>query len=146
MTLAELWRAALAKLRIRHADREAKPVLEILDAVLPSLVVSVKNTRDTVTDERLGSLMVSTVQLTYWPGEAVALRWLAAAWTGYCQHEALELVTLEDGTRPIDPHAAPRFDRGLRNGLPVVLTPETLMQTFLAVAPPDVAADLACRP
>lgn len=143
MTLTDHWRAALAKLRVRHADREATPCLEIHDGPKPALFVCVNNTRDTVTDERLGSLAVSTVTLTYWPGEAVALRWLAAAWAGYIQHEALELVTLEDGTRPIDPHAHPRFDRGLRHGLPVELTPKTLLETFEAVMPPEVAAEMA---
>lgn len=142
VTLADQWRAAVARLRVRHADREAIPVFDVLDGDPPSLFVGVTNTRDTVTDERLPMLAVSTVSLTYWPGEAVALRWLAAAWAGYQQHEALELVTLEDGTRPIDPHAAPRFDRGLRHGLPVTLTPETLRQTFLAVMPPDVVEEM----
>lgn len=142
MTLYEQWKGAVDRLRVRHADREAIPHFDITDGPHPALFVRVENTRDTVTDERLGSLPVSTVTLTYWPGEAVALRWLAAAWAGYIQHEALELVTLEDGTRPIDPHAHPRFDRGLRHGLPVVLTPETLRATFLAVAPPEVAEEL----
>jgi len=142
VTLADQWRTAVSKLRVRHADREATPVFEVHDGNPPTLFVGVVNTRDTVTDARLPMLAVSTVSLTYWPGEAVALRWLAAAWAGYQQHEALELVTVEDGTRPIDPHAAPRFDRGLRHGMPVALTPESLRQTFLAVMPADVAEEM----
>lgn len=145
MTLADQWRAVVARLHVRHADREAVPMFEVLDGDPPSLYVSVINTRDTVTDARVPLLPVSCVSLRYWPGEVVALRWLAAAWTGYVQHEALELVTLEDGSRPIDPHAHPRFDRGLRHGLPVELTEETLRQTFLAVMPADVAEEMyAC--
>ena len=143
MTLAEQWRGVVAKLRVRHHDREARPVFEIHDAAQPALFVAVENTRDTVTNERLGRLPVSTVTLTYWPGETVALRWLAAAWAGYIQHEALELVTLEDGTRPIDPHGDVKYDRGLRHGLPIELTPATLLQTFEAVMPPDVAKEMA---
>jgi hypothetical protein len=136
------WKAAVAKLRVRHADREATPIFEIEPGDPPSLHVRVLNTRDTVTDERIASLAISSVRLRCWPGETVALRWLAAAWAGYCQHEALELVTA-DGKRPIDPHASCRLDRGLRNGLPVELTAETLLQTFEAVMPADVAAEMA---
>lgn len=140
--LNEQWAAVIAKLRVRHADREAVPCFDLIPGDPPALFVSVKNTRDTVTDERLASLAVSTVTLTYFPGEAVALRWLAAAWAGYQLHEALELVTA-DGVRPIDPHSHARHDRGLRHGLPLVLTPETLLQTFEAIAPVDVAGEYA---
>lgn len=142
MTIADQWRSVVARLRVRHADREAVPMFEVFDGEPPTLFVHVINARDTVTDARLPDLAVSSVALTFWPGDTLALRWLAAAWAGYVQHEALELVTLEDGTRPIDPHAAARFDRGLRNGLPVVLTPETMRETFLAVMPVDVVEEM----
>jgi hypothetical protein len=125
-----------------HADRDATPVFSLANAPCPVLSVSVTNTRDTVTNERLPSLAVSTVRLTYFPGKDVARRWLAAAWAGYQIHESLELVTA-DGMRPIDPHAHERHDRGLRHGLPITLTPETLLQTFEAIAPPDVAREYA---
>lgn len=142
VSLTEQWQKVVSRLRVRHADREATPVFEVFDGRHPTLLVRVMNTRDTVTDERLGSLAVSSVELTYFPGDTVALRWLAAAWAGYVQHEALELVTV-DGVRPIDPHAHERLDRGLRYGLPVVLTPETLLRTFEAVMPADVAKEMA---
>lgn len=135
------WKDAIARLRVRHADRDAVPVFRILDGDPLHLEVSVQNARDTVTDERLPSLVVSTVTLTYWPGEVVAMRWLAAAWAGYVQHEALELVTV-NGLRPLDPHADPKFDRGLRHGLPVELTPETLLRSFEAVMPADLALEM----
>jgi len=142
MTLYEHWKAAIAKLTFRHGDRSARPTFELFDGAHPVLNISVKNTRCSVTDEPIGSLAVSSVELTFWPGETVALRWLAAGYAGYIQHEALELVTLADGTRPIDPHADPKFDRGLRYGLPTRLTPETLLQSFEAIMPAEVAREM----
>lgn len=141
--LADHWRQAVAMLRVRHADRDAIPVFRVLDGDVPRLEVSVRNARDTLTNVRLDVLVVSTVTLTYWPGETVALRWLAAAWAGYVQHEALELVTLDSGERPIDPHADPVLDRGLRHGLPVELTPASLLLSFEAIMPADRARELA---
>lgn len=140
--MLEQWRDAVRSIRVRHADRDAVPQFRVLDGEPPRLEVSVRNARDTVTDERLDVLVVSTVTLTYWPGEVVARRWLAAAWAGYVQHEALELVTV-DGARPIDPHASAELDRGLRHGLPVELTPETLLRTFEAIMPVDLAREMA---
>lgn len=142
--LIEQWQEALDGMRFRHADREVTPVFSLGSGEHPSLHVSMRNIRDSVTDERMGSLSISSIELTYFPGLTVARRWLAAAFAGYLQHESLELVTLADGTRPIDPHGGnPDLDRGLRHGMPVKLTPETLLKTFEAVMPAAVAKEMA---
>lgn len=145
MTLADQWRAVVARLHVRHADREAVPMFEVFDGEPPVLFVHVVNTRDTVTDARLPDLAVSSVALTFWPGETVALRWLAAAWMGYIAHETLELVTLEDGSRPLDPHERPVLDMCLRVGLPVLLTPDSLLDTLSLAMPRSEAEAMIAR-
>lgn len=139
-TIGDQWRHALAGMVIRHLDREATPVFEVVGDQRPSLHVRVMGAVDTVTHQRMGSLAVSSVELTYFPGLRLAEVWLAAAWAGYMQHEALELVTRKDGSRPLDPHGGDAsLDRGLRCGLPVRLTPLTLVDSLCAVMPLDRA-------
>lgn len=141
MTITEQWRAAVARTRIRHIDPTCEPVLEVIDG--PQLSIAVRNARNTIDqNRRFVSLAISTVKLTYWPGDALAEMWLAASWAGYVSHEALELVTVT-GVRPLDPHEPPfHYDRGLRCGYPAELTPETLRQTLELVMAPSVAAEL----
>jgi hypothetical protein len=144
VSLADAWRDALEGMTFEHLDRSVTPTFEIIGGVdSPALAVSAENAVDTVTGQRIASLKVSTVQLSYFPGKTVARRWLAAAWAGYMQHEALELVRIEDGTRPIDPHGPDvELDRGLRHGLPVVLTPESMLRSFCAVMPEERARQM----
>ena len=139
MDLATQWRSALADVRIRHPNRESRVNVTIDDQPDgPVLLLSLDQTRDSRDPEKIISpFMISCVRLTYFPGVKLARQWLAAAFAGYIQHEALELVTIGDyETRPLDPHLPPfTYDRGLRHGLPPVLTPQSLAASLAAVMP-----------
>lgn len=137
--VCEQWTAALAGMEIRHLDHESRVLVEVRDGP-PTLSVAVEGAVDTDTGKRR-YLAVSSVELTYFPGEIVARRWLAAAWAGYVQHEALELVR-HRGVRPLDPHADIRIDRGLRCGFPTRLTPASLVETLLLVVSPTFVDEL----
>lgn len=140
--LTTLWERALRPLVVRHPNRESQAVLTLIDGTAPSLQVALDKTvdsRDPTIEMR--RFIISNVKLTFWPGEFLARAWFAAAWGGYIQHEALELVTIGDTvTRPLDPHAPPyTCDRGLREGLPVELTPATLLSSLAVVMHRDAA-------
>jgi hypothetical protein len=136
-----LWRDALAGLEVRHPNGRSNVVLRVLDGEPPSLYVGLDQTWCTRTGELWAPFTVSCVRLTYWPGAQLAQQWFAAAWSGYLQHEALELVTLagDRNARVLDPHAEPYatnpVNRGLRDGFPVELTPESLLDTLALVMP-----------
>lgn len=142
MTLFESWSAALAPLTLRHPNGASVPVLRLADGDPPSLYVGLDWTTCTRTGAGMTDFAISTVQLTYFPGERLAQMWLAAAWSGYAAHEALELVTIS-GRTVLDPHADPYVsnpaNRGLRDGFPVSLTPETLVATLALVMPMEDA-------
>ncbi len=142
--LTRQWAGALNPLVVRHPG--GWPVLlTLLDGEEPRLQVELAETRDSRDPEVvLKPFIISTVTLTYFPGLVLARQWFAAAFCGYCQHEALERVTVGGLTdRPLDPHAEPfAFDRGLRDGLPVLLTPETLERALCVVMAPDAARAL----
>lgn len=148
--LCRQWRDALSVMSIEHPNRESTVLVKLVDDLPPRLTVSLDWTRDTVTGKRRESFQISTVRLCYFPGVRLAQAWLAAAWAGYVLHESLEMVTA-DGVRPIDPHeerpASPHrlspqpFDRGLRDGLPQLLTRETLIRTLLVVMDEDAARE-----
>lgn len=144
--LGARWSAALAKVVVRHPNRESRVIVRVSEGDPPVLHLALDATRCTADPDRIRApFTISDVTLTYFPGEQLAQTWLAAAWAGYLQHEALELVTLGDdlNARVIDPHAPPyTFDRGLRQGLPVVLTEDTLFQTLIAVMPRSAARAL----
>lgn len=137
-TLASLWTDALRGVVVRHPNPTARPVFRISEDAEPLLLVSIGNHRDTrgKNDGQWSSFVIANVRLTFFPGVALARQWLAAAWLGYMQHESLELVEV-DGVNPLDPHQQPDstipWNRGLRDGLPPVLTPETLLKAFCAV-------------
>lgn len=135
--LTALWRGALDDLIVRHPNRTSKVVLEITDEPVPYLHISLDKTFDSTNpDQEMRSpFRIASVKLTFWPGVKLARMWLAAGFAGYCLHEALEMVTVGDlETRPLDPHEAPfTYDRGLRDGLPATLTPDTMVEA-LAVA------------
>lgn len=141
MTLAAQWWAALAGLEVRHPNGRSRVVLDVLTTEPPQLYVGLDETTCTLTGEPRPDFAISTVALTYFPGERLARRWFAAAWAGYCQHEALELVTLagDRSAKVLDPHAEPYatnpVNRGLRVGFPVALTPWTLVDTLALVMP-----------
>lgn len=143
MTLLEKWRGAMADVQLKHIDPTCTPIITVYgDDARPTLIVVVGNCRDTTDQEMRRSLTVSCVALTYWPGATLAQQWIAAAWAGYIQHEALELV-LVAGIRPLDPHGPGFiFDRGLRQGFPAELTPETLERTLTLVMDPVLAAEI----
>jgi len=141
---ARAWHRALVAVIVRHPDPTSEAELAVLDHP-PRLQIAVLDSKDTTDPTNVRRLVISTVDLTYFPGEQLARQWLAAGWAGYLQHEALELVTIGDlTTRPLDPHEAPfRFDRGLRCGLPVSLTPETLVETLATCMPRAIALEVA---
>lgn len=101
-------------------------------------VVAIDNHCDTrgKNDSLWSSFEISNVRLTFFPGVTLARMWIAAAWAGYIQHEALELVEV-DGVNPLDPHAQPDNaipqNRGLRDGLPPVLNRNTLIDGLAVV-------------
>lgn len=144
--LVRLWADALAPLRVRHPDRSATPEVTISasgDTAL--LTLRVHNATDTATDRphHRNPLLISAVRLTYFPGVRLARQWFAAAWAGLAQHEALELVTIGEGLHPLDPHTEPYernpWNRGLRDGFPAVLTPDTLRKALAVVMDPGFA-------
>lgn len=139
--LVKRWREALSGLRIRHPDERRTVLIELVEDAVPKLRFHVLRTPCTVTGEVHEDFEVSTVALACWPGLELARQWVAAAWAGYIQHEALELCDV-DGERPLDPHARGEFNRGLMVGLPLVLTRETLRESLVAVMPRSSAAAL----
>jgi hypothetical protein len=148
MTVAEQWNEALRGLVLRHPNPSARPLLFVEDAVVdPVLFLSISNHRDTgaANSPAWDSFTISNVRLACFPGAALARMWVAAAWAGYIQHEALELVTV-DGVPPLNPHDEPYetnpCNRGLRDGLPSVLTRESMLEAFTVVMSREHAARL----
>lgn len=140
--IARAWADALAPVLVRHPDPTSEVEIALTDQPA-TLTVAVLRSRDTTDPANVRRLVISCVDLTYFPGARLARQWLAAAWAGYIQHEALELVTVGDlHTRPIDPHADPSLDRGLRHGFPVALTPFSLLDTLCLVMPAERALEL----
>lgn len=146
--LAKHWRSALAELEVRHPNGRSRVVLTVIDRDPPEFYVGLDETTCTLTGETKRDFAISTVKLTYWPGRTLAQQWFAAAWAGYCQHEALELVTARgDRIRKVlDPHAEPYatnpLNRGLRVGFPVELTPDSLYRTLEMALGATAASDL----
>lgn len=127
--MAHLWFVALSAIDARHPNGISRTRMLISrDAVLRVEVDRILDTRDLLTEMR-SPFVISCVRLACWPGERRAQEWFAAAWAGYIQHEALELVTV-DGLPVLDPHAEPYatnpWNRSLRDGFPPVLTEQTM--------------------
>lgn len=140
-----LWADALAPLVLRHPCPTSKPVVTLSDHGTDAyLTLEVEDAIDTRTGEphERNPLLISQVRLTYFPGTRLARQWLAAAWAGLAQHEALELVTL-GGRIVLNPHDEPHrenpWNRGLRDGLPRELTPATLRKALAVVMDLDWA-------
>jgi hypothetical protein len=142
--LTRLWAVALQPCIVRHPTG-AVVKLTLLDGAEPVLRVELDETRDSRDPSRvMKRFIISNVTLTYFPGIRLARKWLAAAWCGFLSHEACEMVTVGNLVdRPLDPHAEPfHYDRGLRDGLPVRLTPETLERALCVVMNPEHARAL----
>ena len=143
--LTRLWAAALNDVVVRHPTGE--PVrLVLVDAECPVLRIQLDQQRDSRDPSNVFKRFIySNVRLSYFPGVKLAREWLAAAWGGAMQHEALELVTVGGlKERPLDPHEPPfAYDRGLRDGMPTDLNPATLIQALAVVMPTDAAVALA---
>lgn len=143
------WRAALAPVVLRHPNGRSTPVLRLTDGDPPQLYVGLDRTWCTRDGHEMTDFAISTVKLTYFPGARLVRMWLAAAWTGYCCHEALELATV-NGVAILDPHAEPYatnpVNRGLRDGFPVTLTPKTLLASLCLVMPRSAARWLMIEP
>lgn len=143
--LIRLWADALAPLVIRHFFPASRPTVRLHTFNgAEYLTLEVDDALDTKTGEphQANPLLVAQVKLTYFPGAGLARVWMAAAWAGLAQHEALELVTMGDRI-VLNPHAEPHretpWNRGLRDGLPAELTPETLVDALAVVMPIEVA-------
>ena len=143
------WADALSGVVIRHPNPGAQPCVHLDGGEHEvSLTLMVYDTIDTATGEphQRNPLMISTVRLTFFPGDRLARQWMAAAWAGLLQHEALELVTF-DGRAVLNPHAEPYpvcpWNRGLRDGMPVELTPESLRKALAVVMDSAAASELA---
>lgn len=142
--LTRLWSVALTPLIVRHPTG-AVVRLTLIDGAEPTLVIELDSVRDTRDPERiLTPFVISCVRLTYFPGMALARKWMAAAWASLGAHESCELVTIGNLVdRPLDPHAEPyEADRPLRVGIPPVLTPETLERALCVVMAPEHARAL----
>jgi hypothetical protein len=136
--LADQWRTALARLVVRHPNGFSTPIIRVHYGNPPVLHVGLDVAQCTATRERILDFTVSNVKLSFFPGTDLARAWLAAAWVGYLQHEALELVTIDDfQTKVLDPHAEPYaanpVNRGLREGFPLELTHSTMVKTLALV-------------
>jgi hypothetical protein len=136
-SLTQQWVGALRDLVIRHPNGKSTTIITIVDGPEPTMMLWLDETRDSRDrSKRMRRFVISNVRLTYFPGVDLARKWMAAAFASYCLHEALECCTVGDFvTRPLDPHAETEpgvfgNDKGLRDGLPVVLTPETLATTL----------------
>lgn len=134
--LGQQWRSALAPLLVRHPNRLSAVECRLSsDDVLTVQLDATVSTADLATPMR-APFVIASVRLACWPGVGAARAWFAAAFAGYCMHEALELVTLE-GATVLDPHAAPYetnpANRSLRDGFPPVLTVESMTRAMRVV-------------
>lgn len=137
--LSQEWAEALQGLTIRHPNPGIEVVCTLTPSDPPVLAIACPNTLDTRDGTPIPNFVVSNVTLSYFPGPELARIWLVCAWVGYLQHEGLELAIYQ-GQRVLDPHAPPfQYDRGLRQGFPVILTPESLAQTLEVVMSREVA-------
>lgn len=144
--LTQQWADALRDVVIRHPNGRSKTIVTLIDAPEPTLMLWLDETRDSRDgSKRMPRFVISNVRLTFFPGVELARKWLAAAFSAYCLHEAQECVTIGDFvTRPLDPHADLGdgfygYDKGLRDGLPVALTRETMRRTLDVVMYPEAA-------
>lgn len=135
-SLAARWAMALRDLEVRYPDPEVWVELKLTTAEQPVFTLVVGNVMDTRSGHRKSELVISCVTLAIWPGEELCRMWVAAAWAGYLQHEALELVTYNLKS-PLDPHEEPYeanpFNRGLRDGLPARLDGPALIKALATV-------------
>lgn len=150
----ERWRDALGGLTVRHPDRRSRPHVWVAPGLGGGTAVRVSVDHVTSTrasklaprDERIEVLDISTVEIDFWPGEKLARQWFAAAWAGYCMHEALELVEGPDGEPPLDPHAEPYptnpYNRCLRDAFPPHLDRLRMYHTLRLVMDDASAAKL----
>jgi hypothetical protein len=140
--LSQQWESALRDVVIRHHDPRSKVDLVLVASERPQLAFRLDVGFCTVEPTKESRpFNISTVELSYFPGVALARAWVAAAWACYMMHEALELVSV-DGVRPIDPHSDPALDVCLRDGLPAVLTPETLQRALGLVMRPAAVLEM----
>jgi hypothetical protein len=146
--LTRLWADALAPLVVRHPNGISTVALTLIDSPTPILTIQLDRTPSTrdPSKEMHRPFTISNVELSYFPGTKLAQQWFAAAWAGYIQHEALELVSVGDGN-PIDPHTEPYetnpANRGLRQGMPRRLTPGSLIDALAVVMDREHAVALA---
>lgn len=136
------WREALSEIKVVHPDRRCTPMVALESGDPPRLTVGLDKAWSTRTGKFLRSpFIISNLSLTFFPGKKLAQQWFAAAWAGYLQHESLELTTV-DGENILDPHENDIYNRGLRDGLPAILTPDAMFDALLTVMPAFAARKL----
>lgn len=151
VTLADQWADAMRDLVVRHPNPFSTPQLRLTAGPPPYLHFALDRARCTLDPRKVRApFAISSVELTYFPGAQLARQWVAAAWCGYLQHEALELVSVGGLVeKPLDPHALPYeinpTNRGLRDGMPTKLTPETLVSALCVVMDLEHALELVRR-
>lgn len=131
------WADALEHVVVRHPNRSVKLRLHLTDEHTPMLTFRADANPSSDTDEIITPFHIADVKLTYFPGVTLARQWLAAAWGCFLQHEALELVTVDDlKTRVLDPHKHRHWlDHMFHKGFPCELTPETLLIALSTAVP-----------
>ncbi len=137
--LTRQWADALEGVIVRHPNRSIKLVLTLEDGPKPCLTFELDANPNSENDEIISPFPIVNVRLTFFPGVALARQWLAAAWSCFLQHEALELVTVGDArTRVLDPHGNRARLDVFHTGFPFQLTPETLFEALVqAVSRPE---------
>jgi hypothetical protein len=145
--LTRLWADALEHVIVRHPNRAITLLWLLDDATEPNLHWELDANPSSDSDETIAPFRITNVRLTFFPGVRAARAWVAAAWSSFLQHEALELVTVGDlKTRVLDPHEnRARLDYVFHTGLPFKLTPETLLAALALAIPIDDARALVAQ-
>lgn len=142
--LTRQWADALEHVIVRHPNRSITPILTLTDSMEPDLAFELDTNPSSDADETISPFRITNVRLSFFPGAIAARAWLAAAWACFLQHEALELVTVDDlKTRVLDPHEnRARLDYVFHTGLPFVLTPDSLLDALATAIPRSDAMEL----
>lgn len=142
--LTRLWADALADVIVRHPNRAFTLTVTLEDYLTPMIHFDIDATICSNTDRVISPFRVGNVLLKYFPGVMAARAWLAAAWGCFMQHEGVELVTLQDISKPVlDPHDNhAHLAHVFLVGFPPQLTPETLLATLCYAIPREAAVRL----
>lgn len=144
--LTRRWADAFDGVLVRHPNRAITVLVTLEDYLTPMIHFEMDTNVCSNTEREIAPFRIGNVLLTYFPGALAARAWLAAAWSCFLQHEAVELVTLGDiATRVLDPHASQaNMEHVFLVGFPPQLTPDTLLAA-LCMAVPRAEAEQIVR-